>query len=385
MTRYSLRMTRTTPWGAAVLTLCLAGAARAQQITTTTLDGASVPPPPLSAKITDEAADVGYRPSFHLGSFTLNPILHGGFLAPYGTLPTPFSVLQTSPYGVVGLNAKVTGVVESLVIGTLGYTDLRSQKGISDPGGAAASPASSLPAQLKFSQPSQIASAYADLGKVLTLSPSVKMAVFAAADAFEMGSLHGAAGSYSATGLDEGNAGALVMYKKGPNEASAFADFRLEGAGADMFRNGDYTVVPAGTMGAEYARSLRDGQRVATGVEATTQRADLGLRPYVQWSQNNVATIVSGNFRRSNNDFYPDVAGAAAEVRVGVGHGVQVGILGDFEHEKYSLAPGARRHQGHAADREHRPRPPFPIPRRCKRMYARHEGREYRPQDSTDA
>ena len=63
-------MTRTA-FGAAVLALILPGATRAQQAT---LDAASVPPPPISAKVTDEAADVGYRPTFHLGSlFTLTP------------------------------------------------------------------------------------------------------------------------------------------------------------------------------------------------------------------------------------------------------------------------------------------------------------------------
>lgn len=295
---------------------------------------------PIALKLSEDAADLALRYSFGSRTFMqLTPFVHGGVLAPFGGTSHPYSILGQSPYAMGGAKVEHTGNVEAMGIGTVGYLNMRTHKGIPDPDGGAASPASSLRKQHDFSQQWMNYSAYGDVGTVLTVAPKLKTAFWIAADAFAYQAL-GADSKYGAgDGMVEANIGNLWMYKTGRNEVSLVGDLRLEGASKTMYRNGDYTVSPAGTVGAEYAYDT-GSSRIKTGVETSLQPADLGLRPYVGWSNSRVDTTLAGNFRRSRNDFYPDVMGMAAEVKYKVTPGVQVGVLGNYSNEKFAMAPG---------------------------------------------
>ena len=208
-----------------VAAVLAAGAVSAQETPVSNRSKSAVPPPPVTTekikenkeesvfpvalKLSEDAADLALRYSFGSRSFLqLTPFVHAGALAPFGGTSHPYSILDQSPYLMGGAKLEHSGNFEALGVVTGGYLNMRSHKGIADPDGGAASPASSLRKQQDFSQKWMTSSAYADMGKVFTVSQNVKTAFWVAADAFGYQAL-GADSNGAGDGLIEANIGNL--------------------------------------------------------------------------------------------------------------------------------------------------------------------------------
>ncbi len=298
------------------------------------------PPPPASsvavdATVGDDALKVKIGDELvSKPRFSFTPSLTGGLLAPFGGGD---GTLLPSPFGTLGAQLAYHGAIDSLVIVRGGLADLESHKLFSDPNGLAASPADARPAQSRFSQADGVISGYADAGKVFSLGPAWKAAVFAAADMFGMGPLTGGSSS-TGQSLTEGSVGALVMRRSGANEFSVNGSLDVETADRTMWRNGDSTLVPGGEIGAEYARDTTAG-RAAVGVDTTLQRADFGIRPYLKLETGKLSMMLAAEARRSRDAFYPDSNGAAAAVSYAPVDGLRVGVQAKVARLQYPMAP----------------------------------------------
>lgn len=297
--------------------------------------------PPLQLELSPENAGGAWTPSlYHNHEFDLGVSLRFGALAVANDFAYPYSILMPSPYASGGLKAVYHGAFEAAGFGNIGMLDLRSQKAFSDPTGSAASPANGSAKQSQFQQQESFSSLYGDLGKVVSLGSRVKGAFFAGYDQWSFGAIGG--GDGSGTGLAEQNAGTAWMYFDGANRVTLFGDVRGETARVAFYRNehADWELVPATLGGAEYARKLSASDEVRAGVEGQSQRADTGLRPYLGWNHAGVDTLVAGDFRRSNNEFYPDTQGIGARVAVPVNDALSVTGTAVYDRYNYPMAPG---------------------------------------------
>jgi hypothetical protein len=299
--------------------------------------------PPLTLRLDNEDADVAMHLHFKPAKgLEIGTLTHAGALAPFGDLGTPLNTLNASPYGTVGVQANYSGPVEAYAVGTLGFTNVFTHKGIYDPKGDGASPASSLPTADHLHQDWITYSGYADLGKIVQVGRNAKAAFFAAVGSWGITTTSVTpSDTYYTVGLTELNTGTMWMIRRGKNEVSLAGDLQLQIAPVNMYNNDRYTAVPSGLVSAEYARDL-GGARASAGAEATASRADLAVRPYLALEAERVAAIVAGNFRDSRDPFFPTVTGVGAELRAIPTPGVILSVSGSMNHEQYALAPSAQ-------------------------------------------
>jgi hypothetical protein len=290
-------------------------------------------------ELDNDAADFALRAPLGPDWLRITPVVKGGVLEPFNSSHLPYPVMNASPFLLGGLKVRYSGPVESMGLLTLGDVWVNQHKGIDDPNGLAASPASSIPKDESSSQRWRATSGYLDVGYIADLSQKFKGAVFAQYDSWGIKGLKTEDGSHSDTGRVAGSVGALGMYKTGRHEASVTADLRIESGKNNMWRNGEWDAVPSVKVAAEYAHGS-EARRVATGVETTSSRADLGVRPYVSVSQDRVSGVLAGNYRASKDPFYPDVKGLGAEFRYQATDSMSVGLTASYDKKMFPLAPG---------------------------------------------
>ena len=285
--------------------------------------------PPLNVEYTPEAAEAKLRASLHIGDWTLTPSLRAGELAPNGRLPTSLpTTLRSSPYFGVGAQASRTGSMEMMVAGDVSRAQVNSAKDYTDPSGAAASLAvGDRPDKNSMTWTS--VSMYMDVGKLVQVSEKVKAAFYASSSVNTMRRMGETAG-----GLLQQAVGTAWGTRAGAGELTANADLRMDVTRKDMFNNNGGAVVPGMAAGVEYARPVK-GLRAAAGVQTTLQRADAGVRPYVDLSNDHLAVLAAVEARRSRDPFYPDAHGAAVQVRATPALGMAVSVEGRYERENY--------------------------------------------------
>jgi len=291
--------------------------------------------PPLKVELSDEASEVkaGYR--WNIGKWwTLAPTVRAGELAPHGGITSSMpTTMGRSPYYGAGVQAAYHGSYEATIMADMSRATINSSKAYPDPRAQSASPASGgIDA---FSERVRTHGVYVDAGKLVQLGGSVRAAFYGALEGW--GSTRGAGGPSQTYGVFETSAGAAVLARTGHGELLAHAQLRMEGANRDRFNNGQNVMVPSGAAGAEYARPVA-GLRAAAGVEATTQRADVGVRPYLSLGSDRVAAIVAAEVRKSRDPFFPDSKGAALGLRAAAARGVNVSVEARADRKSYALA-----------------------------------------------
>jgi hypothetical protein len=277
-----------------------------------------------------------------VSEFSVSATLKGGLLAPAGSTGDQNSTLHTSPYGYASIaNSYDNGAFRAFAMATEAVMDLRSGKGIFDPTGTGASSAASLKTLTDNNQPYSVTSAYVDWGALGKFGSGVKGAVFGGADAVITTALNHAAKTQNPTEpMIAAHAGTVWLVRQAENQFTGWGDIQLQGAGKDLRIFGAFEAAPAGKAGVEYARITAD-RKVALGVDASIQRTDAGLRPYATYADGVLSTTVAGDFRKSLNPFWPDVAGAGVKVAVRPTPAVQLGVQGSLSREQYSMAPNA--------------------------------------------
>ncbi|MFI5345924.1 MAG: hypothetical protein ACHQ51_06075 [Elusimicrobiota bacterium] len=271
-----------------------------------------------------------------LMGLTLTPSVRVGELAPGGRFPAADSPLRTSPYVGAGVTIEKTGGYELKAVIDASRAQINSGKGFSDPDGTAASPASALPGKDAFSQTWTTLSSYVDAGRILSAGRKVSAAIFGSVDSF--GTLAKGAENGPVTGMLEGSVGAAMKTGAGRGDVTVSADLRLQEARRNMFRNEERGVMPAVAATVEYGRPAAGGRAFA-GVEAVSQRADVGVRPYVGASSGRVTAMVAAELRKSRDPFYPDARGVAARLSAAPTDGVVVSVEGRIQRGAYALSP----------------------------------------------
>lgn len=320
---------------AAVLLLFAAQAASAQSSRPPFVAlGAATTVPPLQVELNGEAAEAKARFLWRLGDWTIAPSARAGELAPGGRITSSLpTTLSGSPYFGAGVQSVYHGVYESMISADVSRATLNSAKGYLDPGARAGSPAAR--GIETFADPVRTYSLYVDGGKIVELGGRVRAAFYAAVDGWEMWRAEGEMSQRF--GLAETSVGTAVLAKAGRGEIMLNTQLRMERAARDMFNNGNKVRVASGAGGAEYAHPL-GGLRAAAGVEASFQRADAGVRPYLSLGGERVAAIVAAEVRRSKDPFYPDVHGAAVGLRAAAADGVSVMVEARAERKSYEMS-----------------------------------------------
>jgi hypothetical protein len=290
--------------------------------------------PPLKVELSDEAREVKAGYVWKLGEWTLAPTARVGELAPQGSITSAMPTTMTrSPYFGGGVQAIHHGGYEAMILTDVSRATLNSSKTYADRA-ASASPASH--GIDTFSEPVRTFSTYVDAGKVANVSGRVRAAVYGAVETWV--SKRGAGGPYGTVGMMEFTSGGAVLARTGHGELLAHAQLRMQGANKDRFNNGQTVLVPSVAGGAEYALPVKD-LRAAAGVEATTQRADVGVRPYLSLGSERIAAIIAAEARKSRDPFYPDSKGAAIGLRATPVSGVNVSVEARMDRKSYALAP----------------------------------------------
>lgn len=294
--------------------------------------------PPLDVKLGNDDTEIGLRPTWNLGpGFTLTTAVRAGEIAVGSTLDDPYSVLLPSPFMALDLKGVYSGSLESMVTLTGAEMQLNSHTIFSDPGGTANSPANTTPTQTNYSQNTIALSAYGDLGKIVDISPAVRAAVFAAADAWSF--------QFNGTGegqdMLEANAGAALMLHDDKNRFTVLGD--VNGVpGRDDFTS-NYTpwgTYLGGTERAEYEHRLGGSNWGMTGVETTQNTAQNGYRPYVGVENGDAKIMLAGNFQTSNYYAYPNQTGVGVDFRTDVAPGVSVTAAVAMNNDNFPGAPG---------------------------------------------
>jgi hypothetical protein len=282
--------------------------------------------PPLTLKLDNTVGEAAIRYQLKpIEGLSITPAMKGGVIAPTGDTGTPYSTLNRSPYANTSLKVQYHGLFEGMAVGTLGDLNLHSRGTDSS----------------DHNQNWLATSLYVDAGKIVSVGKHVKAAFFAAlGDYGFMATAVTPSATYYHEGPVELNAGTLWMVKGGRHEGTFIADVQGVQADKDMYRNGEYTLLPSALASAEYAYKFGP-LRESVGVEGTAQPADLGVRPYVGLSGSNTSLIVAGNFRKSNDPFFPNVQGAGADFRVSPASGWTLAFDASYNRQAFPLAPAA--------------------------------------------
>ena len=302
-----------------------------------------VPPPPLVLHLGNDDADLTlHSPTLRpVPGLSLSATSRGGMLAPFGSTGDRYSTLGNSPYAYTAVTAAYDGVMKAMLTVTNSITDLNSHKAFDDPAGMAASSGNAHRSGMDFHQTMGMVSGYGDVGYVSRVSDAVRAAFFAAADTTIFSPTSYAADNGTPSNiLAAANAGTLWTLRTGRHQLTAFADLGLEGVSPSILRENVYGVVPSVANGIEYAHRDPGGRRIAVGAEASLQRADAVLRPYVTVAGGPLSTTVAVKVSKGLDPFFPDAQGAGAHAQWSPVPGVKIGVLGSFERDQFNLAPG---------------------------------------------
>ncbi|MBI5202242.1 MAG: hypothetical protein HY925_11690 [Elusimicrobia bacterium] len=296
--------------------------------------------PAIGLSVDDDAAAIAARPTFGFwnGAFELTPIVKAGALAPFGMSDVSYPMLLPSPFGLVGLKAKATGPLEVLVVATHGVMDMTTQRLGGPLSSSVASPTVVAKDQDQYNQRLAVTSLHADAGKVFGIGDAWKAAVYAASDAWFARPQHGDAGDSGGMVGRTYSGGVVTSRRSGIHELTLNAQVQGESAAKTMWRNYEYTMIPSGSAGAEYAL-VDGGKRAAVGAEVVTSPADQAIRPFIKWQDPRLALTVAADLRQTKNSFYPDRKAIGVEAGYELKPGINLQFTGQVGQERYAMAP----------------------------------------------
>lgn len=295
------------------------------------------PSPGFSLTVKDDLGEAAYRPKFKLwDSLTFEPVFKAGALALTESFPYPYPILKQSPFALGGVKMTYSGPFEAMVTATVGGVNLRSQRLLDDPALQLATPATRHGGR-DISQNQAVGSVYADVGKTFDAGGGWKGALYAAVDAIGWNT---SGAKYGSDGLLEGNVGTSWLKRGGGHELTLFADVAAEAAPKNGYRNdGRLAAAPSARGGVEYAVNKGSGRYLA-GVEASTRRADDGLRPYLGIERGGLKGLLAVDMRRGKDPFFPDETAVAVRAQARLAKDLTAGVTARYESKRYAMAPG---------------------------------------------
>lgn len=328
-----------------------------------------VPSPALSVDLDDRAGSLAWRPTFSPGKWTLTPVFKAGALALTDSFPSPYPVLKTSPFGLLGLKAVYHGAMEAAVVATVGAVRLRSERLLPDPTLELATTATKHPGR-ELAQTQAAESLYLDVGKTFRAG-GWKAAVYATLGEFGYAPLPST--DHGPNLLAETSVGTVWRRESGPHEVTLTASAVAEASRRDFYRNEmNPALTPSARAGAEYAvRS--GGLRYGAGVQGETRRSDDVIRPYVDLTAAGMKALLAMEMRRAKDPFYADATAVAASVRVRAARDLTVGVTARGESRRYALAPGPETDASVMVDLTWTPRADAAV-RAAKEVRTRHAG-----------